>query len=259
MKKSLPSFSTTAILIRRLDYGDFDVILTFLTQKKGKMTVMAKSAKRSTKRFAGLLELFYLLDIVVNFGKGKGLPILSEASLRLPMEHIGTDIKKTAYASYWAELVNDWVEAGQRQDELYDVLTFVLMELNADDIPADVLSILFQMRFLSLSGLCPNLNQCGTCYSNVEDSSQPNLGVDLAKGGLVCESCTTYVSEERCLSKGTIKQLQWLSEGDMRKAKRIRFSKQAMQEGLSFLEAFVPYHLGKEPKSLRFLRKIRAQ
>ena len=257
MKKLLPSFTTPAILIRRLEYGDFDLILTFLTLKKGKITTIAKSAKRSTKRFSGLLELFYFLDIVVNLGKGKGLPILSEASLRKPMEHIGTDIKKTAYASYWAELVNDWVEAGQRQNELYGVLAFVLMELNAGNIPEDVLSILFQMRFLSLSGLCPNLNQCSTCYSDVEDTARYTLAVDLAKGGLVCDSCATYISEEKCLSKGTIKQLKWLNEGDMRKATRIRFSKQAMQEGLSFLEAFVPYHLGKEPKSLRFLRQIR--
>ncbi len=254
----MPSFTTPAILIRRLDYGDFDLILTFLTLKKGKITVIAKSAKRSTKRFSGLLELFYFLDIVVNSGKGKGLPILSEASLRMPMEHIGSDIKKTANASYWAELVNDWVEAGQRQNELYGLLTFALKELNAGNIPEDVLSILFQMRFLSLSGLCPNLNQCCTCYSDVEDTARCTLRVDLAKGGLVCENCATYASQGKCLSKGTIKQLKWLNEGDMRKAARIRFSKQAVQEGLSFLEEFVSYHLGKEPKSLRFLCQIRA-
>jgi DNA repair protein RecO (recombination protein O) len=251
------SFTTPAILIRRLDYGDFDLILTFLTLNEGKVTVIAKSAKRSTKRFSGLLELFYLLNIVVNSKKGKGLPVLSEASLEMPMEHIGADIRKTAYASYWAELVNEWIEAGQRQQELYGVLAFVLNELNAGSIPEDVLSILFQMKFLSLSGLCPNLNQCGTCQSNVEDSPQYALQIDLAKGGLVCERCATYASQEKCLSKGTIKQLKWLNERDMRKAIRIRFSKQALQEGLSFLEEFVPYHLGREPKSLRFLRQIR--
>jgi DNA repair protein RecO (recombination protein O) len=258
MKNSLSSITTPAILIRRLDYGDFDLILTFLTLKKGKITAIAKSAKRSTKRFQGLLELFYCLDIVINSGKGKGLPVLSEASLRLPVERIGGDINKTAYASYWAELVNDYVEAGQRQNELYGVLAFVLKELNSGSIPEDVLSILFQMRFLSLSGLCPNLNQCGTCLSNVEDSPRYTLHIDLAGGGLICDSCATYASQGKCLSKGTIKQLKWLSEGDMRKAARIRFSKQAMQEGLSFLEAFVPYHLGREPKSLRFLRQIRS-
>jgi hypothetical protein len=30
-----------------------------------------------------------------------------------------------------------------------------------------------------------------------------------------------------------------------------------LKEGLEFMEAFVPYHLGKEPRSLKFLRQIR--
>lgn len=258
MKHSTPNFTTPAILIRRLDYGDFDLILTFFTLHKGKITAIAKSAKRSTKRFSGILELFYFLDVVISPSRGKGLPVLSEASLRRPMEGIGADINKTAYASYWVELVNDWAESGQKQKALFGLCAFVLNELNAGAIPADVLSILFQMRFLSLSGLCPNLNQCGTCYSEVEEATCHRMNVDLAGGGLVCENCSTYTPQEKCLSKGTIKQLKWLNEGDMRKASRIRFSSEALQESLAFLEAFVPYHLGREPKSLRFLRRLRA-
>lgn len=257
MKQPLQSFSTPAVLIRRLDYGDFDLILTFLTVERGKITAIAKSAKRSVKRFSGLLELFYLLDIVIQMRKGSGMPVLSEASLRMPMDHIGNDILKTAYASYWTELVYGWVESGQRQDALYALLTFVLSELNAGTTPAEVLSILFQLRFLSISGLCPDLSQCSACHSNVEDAGRSPMNVDLAAGGLICEKCATYSAAKPCLSKGTIKQLNWMNEGDVRKAMRIRFSPRTLQEGLSFLEAFVPYHLGKAPKSLRFLSKIR--
>jgi DNA repair protein RecO (recombination protein O) len=45
--------------------------------------------------------------------------------------------------------------------------------------------------------------------------------------------------------------------GALKKADRIRFSPIAVKEGSRLLEAFVPFHLGKEPKSLRFLRQIR--
>ncbi|NNK84664.1 MAG: hypothetical protein HKO91_03815 [Desulfobacterales bacterium] len=80
---------------------------------------------------------------------------------------------------------------------------------------------------------------------------------DLTKGGLVCENCCQNISKRITLSKGTIKQLLWIDQGDLAKAKRIRFTPQALNEGLTFLEAFVPFHLGKEPKSLKFLRQIR--
>jgi DNA repair protein RecO (recombination protein O) len=253
----MPQFSSPAILIRRLDYGDYDLIITFLTQHQGKITSIAKSAKRSTKRFAGALELFSLLDIVVSRKRGRGLPILTEASLAQPLSNIRSDINKTAYASYWAELVNASLEDDKPQPSVFQLLTYVLKAMDANYMPDEVLSILFQMRLLTISGLCPNLSFCCTCHSDMVDAGQHAINIDLAKGGLVCESCSPYGSGHQCLSKGTIKQLQWLNTGDLEKASRMRFSASAVQEGLTFLEAFVPYHLGREPKSLKFLRRLR--
>ena len=83
------------------------------------------------------------------------------------------------------------------------------------------------------------------------------VGFDLEKGGLVCETCASGIQRERYLSKGMIKQLQWIESQDLNRAARIRFNRQAIKEGLEFLEAFVPYHLGKEPRSLAFLRQLR--
>ncbi|MCK5418607.1 MAG: DNA repair protein RecO, partial [Desulfobacterales bacterium] len=103
-------FSTPAILLHRLDYGDFDLILTFLSLERGKITLIAKSAKKSTKRFAGILELFSLIEVVGSTGRGRGLPVLQEAKLHSPFSTIRDDINKTAYASYWCELINKWVE-----------------------------------------------------------------------------------------------------------------------------------------------------
>ncbi|MDH3827134.1 MAG: recombination protein O N-terminal domain-containing protein, partial [Desulfobacterales bacterium] len=64
----MPVFSTPAILLRRLDYGDFDLILTFLSLHRGKISLIAKSAKKSKKRFAGILELFSLMETVASLG-----------------------------------------------------------------------------------------------------------------------------------------------------------------------------------------------
>jgi DNA repair protein RecO (recombination protein O) len=253
----MSTYTTPAILIRRLDYGDYDLILNFLTRDKGKISAIAKSAKRSQKRFGGILELFNSLDIVVSEKRGKGLALVKEASLIRPLFNIAADIRRTAYASYWAELTNLWLEEGREQKEVYDLMAHVLSELDAGTVSPEVLSILFQMRFLSLSGLCPNLSHCCTCRIDTDAAPRHRMNFDLSKGGVVCESCAPYGTDERCLSRGTIKQLQWIDNRDIRKAARIRFSAQALGESLHFLESFVPYHLGREPRSLKFLRQLR--
>ena len=96
-----------------------------------------------------------------------------------------------------------------------------------------------------------------TTLRHTEDFKENRVLFDLKKGGLVCDKCAAMASSRIPLSKGTIKQLLWLEQGALKKAARIRFSQTALKEGLNFLEAFVPYHLGKEPRSLKFIQQIR--
>jgi DNA repair protein RecO (recombination protein O) len=252
----MSSFSTTAIMLRRIDFGDYDLIITFFTKDKGKISVIAKSAKKSMKRFSGILERFSALRIVCTTGKRKGLPVLQEASMIKPFEHIRTDIKKTAYASYWAELVDEWMEENVKNIQLYHLLEYVLSELDTGIGSYEALSILFQMRFMALSGLSPNLTGCSICQTQTEEITCERLVFDLRKGRVACEACAPG-SGHIHLSKGTVKQLQWIRDGDLKRAVRIRFAMRALTESLTFLETFVPYHIGRELKSLKFLRQIR--
>jgi DNA repair protein RecO (recombination protein O) len=253
----MPNYSTPAIMLRRIDFGDYDLIITFFTLNKGKTSVIAKSAKKSTKRFSGILELFSILQIVITTGGGKGLPVLQETTLKHPHSNIRTDIKKTGYASYWAELINEWTEESVKQVQLYRLFEHVLGELDLGHIPDAVLSIIFQMRFASLSGHCPDLKQCNVCRAPLESILTSKLEFDIQRGGLICGNCVSSRPGSLFLTKGSLKQLLWTEKGDLTQAGRIRFTPQTLKESLEFLETFVPYYLGKEPRSLKFLREIR--
>lgn len=251
------TISTPAILLRRVDFGDFDLILTLLTPTEGKVSVMAKSAKRSVKRFGGALELFSQLNVVFSSGPKRGLPLLQEAALVRPFPNIRSDIQKTAYASYWSEIVHKWVMEGKKEERIYQLLHRVLEELDENVLPDALLSLVFQSRFLSLSGLRPNMEQCMLCGEGIERVKTPYFSFDPHRGGLLCSGCEDGGREQPALSKGTLKLLTWIEGGDFDHVRRIRFSPRALYEAQCFLEAAVPFHLGKMPKSLVFLQKIR--
>ncbi len=253
----MASFSTPAIILRRIDFGDYDLIVKFFTLKEGKLSIIAKSAKKSIKRFSGVLELFSVLDVVWTIGRRKGLPVLLEATLKQPFAGIRSNITKTAYASYWAELIDEWIEDNQKQVQLYHLFKYVLKELDLDSRSEEELSVLFQMRFMTIAGLGPNLKSCSICGLEADKMGKATIGFDLAKGGLVCHGCVSGALCTTYLSIGTIKQLLWIEGGDLARAARVRFAPQALRESLELLEAFVPYHLGKEPRSLAFLRQIK--
>ncbi|MFZ5571396.1 MAG: DNA repair protein RecO [Thermodesulfobacteriota bacterium] len=249
-------FSAPAILLRRIAHGDHDLILTLLTRDQGKIAVIAKNAKKSTRRFAGALEPFSVVQAVCEKGRG-GLMVLQEAALIRPNDRIRGDIRKTAYANFWAETIHVWVEEGRSQEALFDLLRTALELVNGETLPAEVVSIYFQIRFLSLSGLLPNLVECCACRCMLENIGDSRMFPDFRKGGVTCRNCGPENEGGTSLSKGTMKKLLWINSPDVKKVERIRFAPQGIREGLFFLETFVVYHLGKELNSLKFLRSMR--
>jgi DNA repair protein RecO (recombination protein O) len=250
-------FRTPGILIRRTEYGESDLIVTFFTLARGKLSLIAKAAKKSTRRFAGVLELFSEVNLVGAAGRQRGLPVLQEAALTHPFGQIRAVPTRIAYASYWAELIDAWMEEQVEQPELYHLLHHGLTQLDHGDTSEAVLSILFQMRFLRLSGHSPNLERCGICQREV-DAIRPNtIAMEVGKGGIACLGCLPRSTDAPHMSKGAVKQLRWMAGGDLARAARIRFSPSAVVEALEFLERFVPYHLGRQPRSLKVLRQLR--
>jgi len=107
--------------------------------------------------------------------------------------------------------------------------------------------------------LSPNLTSCIGCKTKIDKFEKNRLIFELAKGGLVCQGCSSNHLQQQILSKGTVKQLLWIQNNELKNLKRLKFSRLALEESLSLLESFVPYHLGKEPKSLKFLKNIRLE
>lgn len=252
----MPHLSSPAIMLRATEHGDYDKIITFFTLKRGKISLIAKGAKKSIKRFAGILELFSVLNLVWAYGRGQGLPNLQEASVVHPFEGIRTSITKTAYASYWCELVYEWMEQGQKQASVYKLLDYTLGQLNSGSLSEYTLHIAFQLRFMTMSGFRPGFDHCNICRTPLERFERSSVAFDVRRGAVLCEKCASQKPGPLCISKGTIKLLRWVLNAPLEKVNRLRFSPQAIEESLGMLEAFVPYHLGKETKSLKFLRQL---
>ena len=255
----MPHASSPAIVLRVTEHGDHDMIVSCMTYRRGKIALIAKGAKKSIKRFSGVLELFSVLNLVWNFGRGRGLPVLQEASIVHPFEQIRTDITRTAYASYWCELVYAWMEQGQRQISVYRLLEYTLDHLDRGTLSEHVLHVTFQLRFMSLSGFRPGFDHCHICRRPLEQFGPSSVAFDVKRGGVICEACASQAVGPFSLSKGTVKVLSWVSSAPLAKVQRLRFSKQTVEESLRMLESFVPYYLGKETKSLKFLKQLNAR
>ena len=75
---------------------------------------------------------------------------------------------------------------------------------------------------------------------------------------MICRKCIKHASRFGMdISKGTLKQLAWINDTEITRADRIKFSPMAIREGELLLESFIPFHIGREFRSLAFLNRLR--
>ena len=143
------STRTSAIVLRRTNYGEADRILQLLTPV-GRMSVMARSVRREKSRLAGGIELFAVSDVVVGKGKGE-LGILTSARLVYFYRHILQDYDRTEFAY---EVLKQVAKGSESLDEpeWYDITKEVLMGLDAPGVPLDLVKLWFYLHMSALLG-----------------------------------------------------------------------------------------------------------
>lgn len=148
---------TSAIVLRRTNYGEADRILKLLTPL-GQRSVIAKGVRREKSKLAGGIELFAISDIVINSTKGSDLGILSGARLIQFYRHILEDYDRLQFGYEAINLVSK-ASADIDEPDWYGVLSEVYMGLDVATIPLQLTQTWFYLHYAELTGYELNLER----------------------------------------------------------------------------------------------------
>jgi DNA repair protein RecO (recombination protein O) len=175
-----------ALLLRAVDYAEADRIVTLLTDRFGKLSLIARSARRSKKRFGAALQPLCLLDVELS-GADVELGSLREARVARGFPGILGDLGRMGAGFAALELVRELTAERQADGEVFEVAVLLLAALDAERVPASRLLLCFEVRLLALLGFAPQLGECGLC------GRRPAPGraalFDPRHGHLVCRQC----------------------------------------------------------------------
>jgi len=101
-----------ALVLRVVEHGESDLIVRMLTPDHGRLTAIAKGARRSVRRFPGTLDIFNLLLVGVRRRGRAGMGFLEQARLRSPFLELRRDARRYALASYLCELFDRMAPEG---------------------------------------------------------------------------------------------------------------------------------------------------
>ena len=245
---------TPAVVLRTRPHGESDKIVTFLTRDWGKVTGIAKGAKRSRRRFVNVLEPFTHVRLRFRSSRTDELAFILGCELVQAFRRPSLDLHRFALASYCAELADVMVAGREAGAELYDLLVRGLGTLETRAAVPALFRSTFELRLLSEVGYAPNLAECQACGAalrGLHNGAGP--GFSPGSGGLLCPSCAARGGATLRFSFETLSTLRtWLADPSEPVADP---SPRVAREARALVSRLLTRHLPRPLKSLAFLEQ----
>ena len=248
-------YKTEAIVLRTMDLGEADRVLTVLTPRLGKLRVIAKGVRRPRSRIGGGLQPFS--DVQLVLAVGRTFDVVTSSSLEDPHLGLRNDLHSTAAAWYLVELADRFCEGAADSHEAFRLLAQGLSALDAgDDVAREVVARWFELALLEAMGFRPELARCLECGAAIEPEG--NL-YSAAGGGVVCPGCRHAAHAGRAISPDALKILRHLQRSPLVGVLRLRLEAGLHREVERLLHASVSAVLERELRSRDFLEEVAAR
>lgn len=239
-----------ALVLKRMDFGEADRLLTIYTPSRGKLRVVAKGARKPQSRKSGHVELFTLVHL--QLARARNIDLVTQAEIIDPFLALRADLERTAHAYYAAELVDQFSEEDQENPPVFDLLRAAFGRIG--DSPDLWLSQrYFEMHLLSYFGYQPQLHYC---VAGDEPIEPVDNFFDTAQGGVLCPRHGEGVHEARPLSLNALKALRYLQSREYDDAMRVQLSAATRGEVEGILQRYITHVLERRVKSGDFLRVL---
>jgi len=203
--------NASGIILRTRPLTETSLIVHWLTAAQGRISTVAKGARRAQSPFSGKLDLFYFADFSFARSRRSELHTLREVGIRETRQAIRRDVKLLQQASYATVLIEQTSEVDTPLPGLLELFSEFLDELSTQKT-ASTLIFSFELKLLEELGMAPDLPA-----SN--------------------------------LSSGAKEIASKLLERNFAFASRIKLSGPQTNELREFLHGFLIFHLGKIPSS----------
>lgn len=174
---------TKGIILKELDNGDEDKLLTILTEDRGVIFAYAKGARRFKNRLAPSTGLLCYSSMVLFWNKERYS--LDHADSIEQFFGLRQSVEKLALASYFAEVSAVLGPKENDGGQFLKLFLNCLFFLQNDRIHPTLLKSLFELRSLSMAGFMPDLVGCAQCGC----FTSPQMFFYPQEGSILCASC----------------------------------------------------------------------
>ncbi len=244
-------YRTRALVLRTFDHGESDRLVHLYTEELGRVSAIAKGARRSRRRFPGTLEVFSVIDVRIVDPPRSSLMRLESAKLAGSFGGLVDSLPRYAIACQLVELLD---RLTAEREPASDLLRFgigaldVISESEADRL----LAVLVLAKTLARLGYRPQLERCALCGSELPGGGE--VGFDPRQGGAVCPTCRT--DDVLRAPTDLLTALEWGIRTPLKERGALGLSEADVRRAELLMRRFFQFHIGFELRTGRFLAQV---
>jgi DNA repair protein RecO (recombination protein O) len=143
-------YKVEGIVIKRINIGEADKLITFFTKQKGKVVCLAKGIRKIFSKRAPSLELFNQVSMYVV--KGKSLDLIAEVKTLHNFSGLQKKLTLLSNVYYLIELIDRLTAENQENRHIYQLLLATLEQINKQQKVEENQIIEFQTELLTNLG-----------------------------------------------------------------------------------------------------------
>ena len=249
----MPLYTTDAIVLKSINLGEADKIVTFFTRRYGKIQGVAKGVRRTKSRFGASLEPLTYINLIY-FGKEHtNLYKINTSDILEPFNKLKEDFDKLKKSLFICDIVNSTLKELDVNLKIFELFLNTLKIINrAKEIEkVDILLDIFSLRFLSASGFTPKLNNCIYCNKilTLNSTLSERLGFHISKGGVVCRECLNGSEDVVRINSGIINFMKKAISMNISNLDRLSMPYKMERELHKIIYDYINIHIDRKLKS----------
>lgn len=248
----MATLRTQGIVLKSIKYNENDLILIIFTRMYGKVSAIARGARKSKSRHLPSSQIFSYNNYVMN--KQRNIFTIYQSDSIKSFYNISMDFESFSQASFITKLVETNLEEAQTNNKLFELLVRTLFLYSEGYDDKLYLLDIFLMKFISCMGYSPQVGKCVSC--SCTDYEYAVFSIE--EGGIVCNRCAENEKFYIKIDQTTISLMQYLQNNDIIVCTKAKVSKILVNELFYILKKYIINYFEKvDFKSLDMLDNIK--
>lgn len=250
----------SGVIIRCCNSGESDRMLTVLCAEYGKISVLAKGARRTGSKFMSSASLYCYGTFTVQ--REEKLSFLREVELIDSFFDLRCSLPAMSLAGYACAVCDD-VATEDEGGILLRLLLNTLFALSEGKKDVRIVKASFEMTVSCICGFTPDISSCGICALSAGESY-----LDVMNGILICSDCKEKLNEEKTVQSGTASvicpltpsaaaALRYIISADIKRIFSFSVAEDDIRVLESVCEKYLLNHLERSFDALEFYKSVK--